>query len=138
MTRKGPSKPVDSTHGNVRLELARAFLKAARDTAELANEGAVGNPIVSQAVNASIGYADAVTAARLGRVNQQDHNGVHKLLRDALGERLPQIQATRLRRILSMRDAAQYGARLIRKDEALRLLDDAEAFARWAETELTR
>jgi hypothetical protein len=138
MTRKGPSKPVDGTYGNRRLEVARAFLKAARDAAALTDEGAVGNPIVSQVVNAAVGYADAITAARSGRVNQQDHSGIHKLLRDALGERLPEIQATRLRRILSMKDAAQYGARLLRKDEALRLLDDAEAFVRWAETELTR
>jgi hypothetical protein len=138
MTRKGPSKSVDATYGNRRLEVAKAFLKAARDEATLADESAVGNPIVSQVVNAAVAYADAITAARLGRVNQQDHSAIHKLLRDALGERLPQDQAGRLRRILGMKDAAQYGARLLRKDEALRWLDDAEAFARWAETELTR
>jgi hypothetical protein len=104
----------------------------------LADEAAIGNPIVSQAVNAAVAYADAITAARRGRVNQQDHSSIHKLLRDALGERLPEVQAARLRRILGMKDAAQYGARLLRKDEALRVLGDAEAFALWAETELTR
>ena len=138
MTRKGPSKPVETTYGSRRLDVARAFLKAARDEATFADEAAVGNPIVSQVVNAAIAYADAITAARLGRVNRQDHEGVHKLLRDALGERLPAIQARRLRRILSMKDPAQYGARLLRKDEAVRLLDEAEEFVRWAESELAR
>ena len=104
----------------------------------LANEGAIANPIVSQIVNAAIAYADAITAARMGRVNQQDHDGIHTLLHDALGERLPQTQASRLRRILNTKDAAQYGARLMRKDEALRLLDEANEFARWAEAELAR
>lgn len=138
MTRKGPSKAVDTAYGNRRLAVARAFLKAAQDEAAVADETAVGNPIVSQVVNAAIAYADAISAARLGRVNQQDHEGIHKVLRDALGERLPEVQARRLRRILSMKDAAQYGARLLRKDEAARLLDEADAFARWAEGELAR
>ena len=138
MTRKGPSKPVDKTHGNRRLDIARAFLKAAQNEATLADEASIGNPIASQVVNAAIAYADAITAARLGRINQQDHEGVQKLLRDALGERLPEVQARRLRRILSAKDTAQYGARLLRKDDAVRLLDDAEEFARWAEAELVR
>ena len=79
MTRKGPAKPVDPTYGSRRLDMAKAFLKAARDEAALADEGAVANPIVTQVVNAAIAYADAVTAARAGRVNQQDHGGIHKL-----------------------------------------------------------
>jgi hypothetical protein len=120
------------------LDVARAFLKAARDETTLADDGAIGNPIVSQVVNAAIAYVDAVTTARLGRVNQQDHAAIHKLLRDALGERLPDAQARRLRRILDEKDPAQYGARLLRKADAVRLLEELETFASWAETELTR
>jgi hypothetical protein len=120
------------------LDIARAFLKAARDAAALADESTIGNPIVSQIVNAAIAYADAITAKRSGRVNQQDHAGIHKVLRDALGERLPEPQARRLRRILDAKDPAQYSARLLRKDDAERLLDELEAFASWAETELAR
>ena len=138
MTRKGPSKRVDGAYGNSRLEVAKAFRKAAQDEAALAEESTVGNPIISQIVNAAIAYADAITAARSGQVNQQDHEGIHRLLRDALGERLPDAQAQRLRRILSAKDAAQYGARLLRKNEAVRLLEDLEKFAQWAEGELTR
>lgn len=138
MTRKGPSKSADATYGNRRLDIAKAFLKAAQDEITLADEGAIANPIVSQIVNAAIAYADAITIARTGKVNQQDHDGIHKLLRDALGERLPQAQASRLRRILNTKDAAQYAARIMRKDEALHLMDEANEFARWAEAELAR
>jgi hypothetical protein len=138
VTRKGPSRPVEKGYGRGRLEVARAFLKAAQDEATLADDTAVGNPIVSQVVNAAIAYADTITGALSGRVNQQDHAAAVKALRDALGQRLPEIQARRLRRILAEKDAAQYGARLMRKKEAMRLLADLEEFARWAETEIVR
>jgi hypothetical protein len=138
MTRKGPSKPVDETYAPRRLEVARAFLKAAEDEATLADSGDVGNPIVSQVVNAAIAYTDAVTAASSGRINQKDHAVVVKALRDALGERLPDVQAKRMRRILAEKDTAQYGARLLRVKEAVRLLADLREFAAWAETEIAR
>lgn len=138
MTRRGPSKPVDDTYAPRRLEVARAFLKAAEDEATLADEGDVGNPIVAQVVNAAIAYADAVTAASSGRINQKDHAAVVKALRDALGERFPDVQAKRLRRMLAEKDTAQYGARLLRMKEALRLLADLKEFAAWAEAEVAR
>ena len=138
MTRKGPAKRVDRAYGQQRLEVARAFLKAAQDESALADDGAIGNPIVSQVVNAAIAYADAITAALAGRVNQQDHAAVVKALRDALGERLPDPQARRLRRMLAEKDPAQYGARLLRMKEARRLLTDLEEFATWVEAEMAR
>jgi hypothetical protein len=118
--------------------VARAFLKAAQDEATLADDSAIGNPIVSQVVNAAIAYADTITGALSGRVNQHDHAAAVKALRDALGRRLPDIQARRVRRILAEKDSAQYGARLMRKKEAMRLLTDLEEFARWAEAEIAR
>lgn len=138
MTRTGPSKRVDKDYGNRRLTVAKAYLKAAQDEATLADANSVGNPIASQVVNAAIAYADAITAVRLGQVNQRDHEGIHKLLRDALGNALPDAQAKRLRRIVGSKDTAQYGVRLLRKDEAEQLLSELEEFARWAETELAR
>lgn len=136
MTRKGPTKRVESSFGEGRLKMARAFLKAAQDEAALAVEGDVGNPIVSQAVNAAIGYADALTARFGSEINRQDHSAAVKNLRDALGNRLPTAQATRLRRILDEKDAAQYGARVKSVADAKRLLHQLEEFAAWAETEL--
>jgi hypothetical protein len=138
VTRKGPSKPVDRAFGERRRQMAKAYLKAAQDEAALADEGAIGNPIVSQIVNAAIAYTDALTAKFSDRINQQDHAGAVKALRDALGERLLDTQAKRLRRILGEKDPAQYGVRFHRKSDALRLLADVEEFARWAESELVR
>jgi len=138
MTRKGPSKPVDRAFGDGRLQMAKAFLKAAQNEAELAGDADIANPIVVQIVNAAIAYTDALTARFSGRVNQQDHAAAVKALRAALGKRFPGEQERRLARILSEKDAAQYGARMKRKSEATRLLADLEKFAAWAELEMKR
>jgi hypothetical protein len=138
MTRKGPSKTADKAFGDGRLQMAKAFLKAAQNETELADEGDVGNPIISQIVNAAIAYTDALTAKFAGRVNQQDHSATVKVLRAALGKRFPDEQERRLARILSEKDAAQYSARVKRKSEAVRLLADLEKFAAWAELEMSR
>ncbi len=138
MTRDGPSKAVAGEFGDGRLQLARAFLKAARNEPELAAESDIGNPIISQAVMSAIAYADALTAKFVGRVNQQEHSGAVRALRAALGKRLPGEQERRLSRILGEKDAAQYSPRAKRKSEALRILADLERFAAWAELEVTR
>lgn len=138
MTKTGPSRRVDKDYANRRLTMAKAYLKAAQDEATLADAASIWNPVVSQVVNAAIAYADAITAMRLEQVNQRDHEGIHKLLRDALGNALPDVQARRLRRIVGSKDTAQYGVRFLRKDEAVQLLSELEEFARWAETELAR
>jgi len=80
----------------------------------------------SPMVLAAIAYSDAVTARFLGRVNQVDHAALPKLLRDALGNQLPDAQMRRLRRILQEKDETQYGARLKSRDEAQRLLEDRD------------
>lgn len=54
MTRRGPTKKVERPFGEGRLKMARAFLKAAQDTAALAGEGDIGNPIISQIVVAAM------------------------------------------------------------------------------------
>jgi len=138
MTRKGPSKAADKGFGAGRLAMARAFLKAARNEAELTDDSDICNPIISLIVHAAIAYADALTAKFAGRVNQQDHSGATKSLRAALGNRLPSEQERRLARILGEKDAAEYGPRIKRKSEAAKLLADLEKFAAWAELELTR
>lgn len=138
MTGTGSRKTADKSFGEGRLRLARAYLKAAQDEAELAEEGSIGNPIISQIVHAAIAYADALTARFAGRVNQQDHGAAVKALRDALGNRLPRAQETRLRRILAEKDAAQYGARLKPLADAQRLLAQMVEFAAWAEAEMSR
>jgi hypothetical protein len=137
MTRTGSSKTVDSTFGEGRLRIARAYLKAARDELMLAESNDIGNPIMSHIVTAAIAFADALTA-RHGRVNRQDHAAAVKTLRDALGNRLPAAQEKRFRRILAEKDEVQYGARLKSRSEAEQMLRELDEFAAWAESELER
>ncbi|HSV78475.1 MAG TPA: hypothetical protein VLK85_04595 [Ramlibacter sp.] len=56
-----------------------------------------------------------------------------RLLRDVLGNLLPDSQERRYRRILGFKDEVQYGTRQASRDEAARLLSDLEEFARWAD-----
>jgi hypothetical protein len=102
----------------------------------MAEPGDIGNPAMSQIVNAAIAYADALTVRFAGKVNRADHAAVVKVLRDALGNRLPDTQANRLRGILDHKDEAQYGVRAKSLSDALALLERLEKFAAWAELEL--
>lgn len=133
MTRKGRSKPVDQGHHSSRLQLARAYLRQADDGLELLDAGQPANPVVSHVVLAAIAYSDAATARFIGRVNQTDHAALPRLLRDALGNQLPEAEMRRLRRILQQKDEAQYGARLKTRDEARQILADLHLFAQWVE-----
>lgn len=138
MTRKGAAKPVAAAFGGGRLTMARAYLKAARNEVLLADPGDIANPAMSQIVNAAIAFTDALTTAYAGRANQRDHSDAVKALRDALGKRLPNAQATNLRRILGEKDDVQYGTRARSKADAKALLIRLEEFASWAEAEMAR
>ena len=80
-----------------------------------------------------LAFGDSLTAKRAQVVNQHDHAQAPRLLRDVLGNLLPDGQERRYRRILSFKDEAQYGTRQALRDEATRLLADLEEFARWTE-----
>ncbi len=138
MTRKGSTKAVDTSFGAGRLSMARAYVKAARNELLVADANDIGNPAMSQIVNAAIAFTDALTATRAGKVNQKNHAAAVETLRDALGKRLPDAQETNLRRILDEKDAVQYGAIPRRKSDAEALLARLEAFASWAEGETNR
>lgn len=138
MTRTGASKPVDPDHWSGRLANAKAFHRSAHEGMALAEPGGNTNPVMSDIVLAAIAYADALTAKYKRRVNQQDHSAVVAALRDALGNSLPDAQARRLRNILDDKDEVQYGVRVGRMHDAQQMLDELDAFAQWAETELRR
>lgn len=133
MTRKGPTKSVNAQFWLGRRDEARAFCLAAKQAMELAEPGTSANPIVSQIVLAAIAYADSLTAKRAQIVNQQDHTGAARLLRDVLKNQLPDGEERALRRILRMKDEAQYGARSIPLDHARMLLTDLDGLARLLE-----
>jgi hypothetical protein len=77
-----------------------------------------------------------LTAKRARVINQQDHAAVPKLLRDVMGSALPTAKETRYRRILTHKDASQYGARRGSLGQAQRLLSDLNEFATWVEAQL--
>jgi flagellar biosynthesis/type III secretory pathway protein FliH len=137
MTRTGPSKKVGDDFAAGRLDNARAYLQAARDALELAHESANANPIMSQIVNAAIAYADALTAKRKAQINQRDHRGAAKLLRDVLGKELPDAQEKRLSRIVEIKEDVQYGATRGRVQDARKMMGDLEKFAAWVEQTFT-
>ncbi len=133
MTSKSPRKKVDALYWQGRLRVAQAYLDAAQQAHLLAEVGQNCNPVISQIVLSTIAIGDALTAKRAQVVNQQDHAQAPRLLRDVLGNLLPDGHERRYRRILSFKDEVQYGTRQATRDEAGRLLADLEEFARWAQ-----
>jgi hypothetical protein len=132
MTGKGPRKAVDGGHAPARLLQAREFHESARSLVTLAHSKSY-NPAVTLMVTAAIAYSDAITAKARGVVNQQDHQGAPRLLREVLGNRLPDKQEKFFRKLLGRKDEVNYGARSTTLDEAQRLLAELDDFAAWAE-----
>ena len=132
MTAKGPRKVVGGDHAPARLLQAREFHESARNLVALAQSKSY-NPAITLMVTAAIAYSDAITAKARGVVNQQDHQGATRLLREVLGNRLPDKQEKFFRRLLGRKDEVNYGARSSALDEAQRLLAELDDFAAWAE-----
>jgi len=84
-------------------------------------------------VLAAVGYGDAVTARARGVVNRQDHQALPRAVRDALGNRIPEAELGRLRRILAEKNAADYGARYSNLAPARAVLADLQRLAQWVE-----
>jgi hypothetical protein len=136
MSRTGPYKKVQADFWQGRVRNARDFHSAAQTLFELHESGQNTNPIMVQVVEATIAYADAVTARRDSRINQQDHQALGALLRAILGNRLPNQQLANLNAILGEKDAVSYGARPGSAVQARRMLERLDAFAAWVEEEL--
>ena len=136
MTRTGSRKSVARWFGDSRLLIAEAYLKAATTVLESAADGDAGNPVLSLLVSAAIGFTDAVCAKYGGFVSDGEHTGAVKVLRDAIGNRLPKAQETRLRNVLTVKELAQYGNKVIPMREAVASLAAISDFAAWARQEL--
>ena len=112
MTRTGTSKEVGQGYPLNRLRKARAYHEAARLVCEHVDRVGDSDPVASNAALAAIAYGDAITAAYLGLVNQKDHSTAPKLLRDSLGNALPDSQDRLFRKLVGIKDEVQYGAKL--------------------------
>lgn len=138
MVRRGPWRVVPESEWPGRRENARAFLKAGRDLLAIAEETSVGNPIITQAIDSVIAFADAVSI-KFGQIqNTADHRGLTRALKTAIGARLPKEQEQRAGRLLTWKDDARYGHRVASIREARSVMQQAERFAEWAEAELAR
>jgi hypothetical protein len=136
MNRQSTRRAVDHDFWMGRRQAARDYLKSAEDAVTLADAGANLAPAVSQMVLSAIAYSDAITAKRAQVVNSQDHAAAPKLLREILGNQLPNRQHGHYKRLLGEKDMVQYGVRLVLHRQAVALLDDLKEFAAWVEEQL--
>ena len=132
MTKQGPRRMAADCEWTGRLTQAREFHESARSLVTLAQSRSY-NGAITLMVSASIGYADAISAKRKGVVNQQDHQAAPRLLREVLGNALPDSHEKFFRRLLGRKDEVNYGARSTSLDEAARLLAELDDFGAWAE-----
>lgn len=132
MTNKGPRRTAANGEWAGRLTQAREFLESAHSLVTLA-ENKSYNGAITLMVTAAIAYADAITAKLKGAVNKQDHQAAVRLLRETLGNSLPDKQEKFFRRLLGRKDEVNYGARSTTHEEAERLIAELDDFAAWAE-----
>lgn len=132
MTNKGPRRTANDGEWSGRLTQAREFHESARNLVTLAASRSY-NGAITLMVTAAIGYADATTAKLRGVVNKQDHQAAPRLLREVLGNSLPDKQERFFRRLLGRKDEVSYGARSTTFEEAELLLADLDDFASWVE-----
>ncbi|WP_157266706.1 hypothetical protein [Azohydromonas aeria] len=132
MTNQGARRAAADGEWSGRLTQAREFHESARMLVTLAGNSSY-NGAITLMVTAAIGYADAITANRKGVVNRKDHQAAPRLLREVLGNALPEKQEKFFRRMLGRKDEVNYGARSTTHEEAQRLLAELDDFAAWAE-----
>ncbi len=133
MSPRQPSRlqPCSKADASTRLRHARSFLEVARLVAEEGDDLDYSSPSAALAVLSGIAAADAACCKALGRrARGQDHNEAA-----ALVERVTpggKKAANSLRRLLSLKDEAQYGLFDVGGQQlkaALRQASDLVAFA---------
>ncbi len=138
MVRGGSWKTAPRSEWAGRRDNARAFLKASRDLLDMAEATSIGNPIITQAIDSAVAFADAVSIKFGGIQNAVDHRNLSKTLKTAIGARFPREQDHRLGKLLNWKDDAHYGHRAASVLEARSVVQQAERFAEWGEAELAR
>jgi hypothetical protein len=135
MTRLPPTKRVDRDQAKRYLQSGQTFLAAAQALEALAGEDETyGTAIALLAVHAVISHGDALVIAYTGKKSKSgDHTDTVRLLRDALGNRLPDKQEKEMRAVLTAKDAVAYGGKYFPLADAQALLAKAAAFGEWAE-----
>lgn len=128
--RRGPVRTASGDWSDY-LSNGEQLLSGAREMLELSDGDSRARMVAMGAVHAAIAFGDALTVAKLGTTNTQSHSQLPRLVREASGQSADDSQIARLRRILSVKDQADYGPRQWRRSEAEQLIGNVERFAAW-------
>lgn len=111
-------------------------MKSAKDKLDLADADTNGNPIISDVTLSALAFGDALSIKFGGMQNTQDHSGIVRIIKKAMGDRVDDEQLKRLGRIMGAKSVAQYGFRPSTIAEAQSLYDQLVRFSDWAEKQL--
>lgn len=129
--RKGPTRAVSRDDSKRYLSNAEEHLAAAQEMLDISSDDSRAKAAAMQAVHAAIAFGDALTAARLGLVNTENHQQLPALVRTAAGKSAINDQISRLQRIMSRKDQADYGPARWHREDAHDLVVQVERFAAW-------
>jgi len=110
---------------------ASRMIESARDLLNHADGDDRAQSAAMLAVHAAIAFGDAVTISKLGQRNTKNHAELPALVERAAGRSTDPKQIARLRRILRLKDSADYGAQQWRHGAADDLVKDVERFSAW-------
>ena len=126
--RRTQTRPASNADARAYLDKAREFLRAAEDSLELGNRvAAAGN-----AVHAGIGATGAITAVRAAVVWKGEHSQASAHLEKVGGDE-GRKAATHLRRLLPLKNRAEYDPEPISATEAKAAVTAAARMVRIAE-----
>lgn len=127
------AKRTDPARAESYAEVGRRLLHAARAITEQ-GDARHASALAILAVHSVIAYADAVAIHSGGkRSTAADHAVVLALLRDVLGNRLPDKVAKEIQRVIAEKDKFEYQGYVASMSEARALLDRAERIGAWSE-----
>lgn len=130
--RASRTAPCDINDARVRLEHARRFLDVAELSADNADPAEYGNVSASLAVLAGIAASDAACCAALGyRSRAQKHRDALDILAEVRAGGATAVKD--LRRLLDVKDAAQYGVFAVSASELRSALRAARRLVEVAE-----
>ena len=133
MAKSDRAKRTDPARADSYAEVGRRLLHAARAITEQ-GDARHASALAILAVHSVIAYADAVVIHSGGkRSTSADHTAVLALLRDVLGNRLPEKVAKDVQRVVAEKDKFEYQGYVASMSEARTLLDRAERIGAWCE-----
>lgn len=133
MARTDRAKRTDPARADSYAEVGRRLLHAARAITEQ-GDARHASALAILAVHSVIAFADAVAIHTGGRRSTSaDHTAVHALLREVLGNRLPDKTSKDIQRVIAEKDRFEYQGYIADMKEARALLDRAERVGAWCE-----